>query len=386
MNVSMTPWQSWLADFYLLSAILLAVALAAMNSLRQPVHRMSVAWAATLALVGLGLILAMPGWPKVRLVPPTWNVLADTAPARPAATPAEVGWPWSDVLSPGQTVSGGVRIGLPSSRAPAASGSLAPIPWSVGDALAGLLRAFFVGSALCGLWLVLGAIEAAWICRRAMPAPHELQSVLRTVVEPRQRMPRLVLSHRVGNAVALGVTRPTILWPAVLAHPTDQSGLRAVLAHEWAHIRNRDLWLLAIVRGLLVFLYAHPLYWCLRRAIRRNQEILADAVAAKGQGMQYAMDLVSWMRQLVDLYPLPVASALTMWGKTSELSLRVDVLTDEETTVLVEPSSRRRWAAIIGVGLLAIGLSTLTLRGGRAETVPEVPVQHTAASTGLAPP
>ena len=57
------------------------------------------------------------------------------------------------------------------------------------------------------------------------------------------------------------------------AEPANQ--LEAALAHEWAHICNRDLWLIALVRLLLPVLFAHPGYWWLRRRIRDDQELLA---------------------------------------------------------------------------------------------------------------
>ena len=106
-------------------------------------------------------------------------------------------------------------------------------------------------------------------------------------------VPRLLLSRHVPNAVAVGVLRPTIILPAALAENSSPPALRAVLAHEWAHIRNRDLWLLALGRCLLVVLFAHPLFWWLRRAIRGDQELLADAVAAGDNRQDYAEDLLA---------------------------------------------------------------------------------------------
>jgi len=240
------------------------------------------------------------------------------------------------------------------------------------------LTAFFAGSAVTGLWLALGAIEVAWLCRRTTPAPKDLQALLEGIVGSDGRAPRLILSRRVGNAVALGTFWPTILWPAGSTGTAGSDGLRAVLAHEWAHIRNRDLWLLAAIRGLLVLLYAHPLYWCLRHIVRRDQEILADAVAAGGRGLEYAMDLVKWTRQLADLYPIPVAAALKVWQEPSELSRRIGVLIDEEGGVETEPPRRWRSAVLAVVAMVALGLSLVTLRPGQAtEAEPPSPVEAT---------
>ena len=111
-----------------------------------------------------------------------------------------------------------------------------------------------------------------------------------------------------ATAVAIGIWRPTILLSAALAAnnsrgltapgaPGDPgSTLRAALAHEWAHVRNRDLWLLALGRYLLLVLYAHPLFWWLRRAVRNDQECLADAAAAGPSRHDYAEELLRWAR------------------------------------------------------------------------------------------
>jgi hypothetical protein len=404
MNASIATWQLWLVDFYLLATVLLAAALVVASCLRQPVYRVSLAWAVILALVGLAVVAALPGWPRVHLVPeartahapsPTKGdspefrgALPQNSGQSPSERPlpaakataragprSEAGWPWSELVPPPPEALSG-EIGLPSAAPPRVGGSLSPIPWTRSDALRWLLTAFLAGSAVTGVWLALGAIEVAWLCRRAVPAPADLQVVLEDIVGEGNRVPRLVLSRRVGNAVALGTLWPTILWPATSAEAPGPDGLRAVLAHEWAHIRNRDLWLLAVVRGLLVLLYAHPLYWCLRHIIRRDQEILADAVAAGGRGLEYAMDLVKWTRQLAVLYPLPVAAALKVWQEPSELSRRIGVLIDEQGGVRTESPRRWRSAVLAVVALAALGLSLVTLRPGQAtETDPRSPAE-----------
>jgi beta-lactamase regulating signal transducer with metallopeptidase domain len=384
MTASIAAWQLWLVDFYLLATVLLAAALLVATCVRQPVYRVSLAWAVIVALVGLAVVTALPGWPRVHLAPDALVARAPSreAPHAKAVTRSDTGWPWSDLVPPPpEALSGG--IGLPSAAAPRVGGSLSPNPWTRSDAARWLLTAFLAGSVATGLWLALGAIEVAWLCRRAVPAPADLRAALDDIVGKRGRAPRLILSRRVGNAVALGTFWPTILWPDSPCDASGSDGLRAVLAHEWAHIRNRDLWLLAAVRGLLVLLYAHPLYWCFRQIIRRDQEILADAVAAGGRGLEYAMDLVKWTRQLAVLYPMPVAAALKVWQEPSELSRRIGVLIDEEGGVRTEPPRRWRSAVLAVVALVAVGLSLLTLRPGQAtETDPRPAVAALEFGTG----
>ena len=69
-----------------------------------------------------------------------------------------------------------------------------------------------------------------------------------------------------GTAVALLAWRPHILLAARSVSEENKAAVRAALAHEWAHIRHGDLWLLALERLLLPVFCLHPLFWLLRRA------------------------------------------------------------------------------------------------------------------------
>ncbi len=128
------------------------------------------------------------------------------------------------------------------------------------------------------------------------------------------KLPRLLASWQIQTAAACGLVRPTILLPAgeierrtpvAYAPGSDgaetnigrSSAIRALLAHELAHIRRGDLWLLAVSRVLLIPLFVHPLYWLARRRIRADQELIADALAANNCGRHaYAENLLHWAR------------------------------------------------------------------------------------------
>ncbi|MHC4401279.1 MAG: M56 family metallopeptidase [Planctomycetota bacterium] len=98
-----------------------------------------------------------------------------------------------------------------------------------------------------------------------------------------------------ARRVAVGIVKPTILLPSQLAREGRARGLRAALAHEWAHINNRDLWLLAIGRCLLMVLFAHPIFWWLRRTVRDDLEDVADANAVNGTNRDsYVEEVLHW--------------------------------------------------------------------------------------------
>jgi hypothetical protein len=148
--------------------------------------------------------------------------------------------------------------------------------------------------------------------------------------------------------------------------------LEAVLAHEWAHLRNGDLWLIALARLLMPVLFAHPGYWWLRRRIRDDQELLADAAAtvAAGGRIDYAEALLSWAAGAPARPALAVAGSPTLWERPSQLKRRILVLLDGEFRV--EATCPSRWTLSVrgGIALAVLALSVLTFRPPAVEAGP----------------
>src|SRR5262249_47460951 len=151
----------------------------------------------------------------------------------------------------------------------------------------------------------------------------------------------LRLSSRLGQPVALGTLRPAILLPARAVDGVSEQQLEPVLAHEWAHIRRGDLWLLALLRWLLVALFAHPLFWWLRGPIRRAREALAAPAAAGNAGpIDYAATLLHWARLG---RRRRAAAALALWGRPSQLKRRIAMLLNPGYCVETRCPGRWRW-------------------------------------------
>jgi len=227
------------------------------------------------------------------------------------------------------------------------------------------LALFASGSLASIVWLALGVVQASILRRSANVAPPELLAELEALVGCDRRMPRLVISSRVQNPAAVGLFRPTILLPERLACEGITPGLRAALAHEWAHIRNRDLWLLAVCRDLRLILFAHPLFWLLQRSIRADQEALADAAAAEATGpIAYAEALLRWARHVVDGRDARLAPLLGLWERPSrsQLTRRIAMLLDDK--LRMDRHASRRWMIgwTVVLVLSVVGLSSFTLR------------------------
>ena len=250
-----------------------------------------------------------------------------------------------------------------------------------------IVLGFLAGAALTGLRLCWGAAAAAWLCKRASPAPERLRTELSRLVAGHRRVPSLLASPRIATAMAVGVLRPTILLPAEVVEGGSPHAIRTLLAHEWAHVRNGDLWLLALRRSLLVALFAHPLFWWLRRAIRDDQECLADAEAAGEDRRAYAEQLLGWVR-LGPAAPLARAWAgLGIWESTPQLSRRIATLLDGRFRVRPGGSWRRRCqiAAALLVAGAALSMVTLEPRSSPARQASATPVAGVKAAEEDAP-
>ncbi len=224
-------------------------------------------------------------------------------------------------------------------------------------------------------WLAWGAIAAWRSCRCASLAPQCLQDELAQIAAG-GRLPQLLVSSRVKTAAALGLFRPAILLPAALVEECPRPALCAVLRHERAHIQSGDLWLLALGRLLLVVLFAHPLFWWLRRAIRRDQELLADAAAAGDQRHAYAEELLQLVRRTSG--PAGLFGAVGIWENSSQLSRRIAMLLQDSFRVQPRTTPRWRVFAICLFAIVAFGMSLLTLRPGHALAQEQKPAVNPA--------
>ncbi|TWT38128.1 Regulatory protein BlaR1 [Posidoniimonas corsicana] len=342
----------WLVDFHLASAALLAAALLTMRLLRQPAHRIAIAWATCGAVALAGLLYATPGWSSIPLVAAASSVQEQPVGVNPSGLPAEQAAQSAPLDLPQPAFGGG---------GDAATAELAEVPSTalpvLNTAELALLAAA-VGAACVLVWLAAGSVGASRLVAAARPAREELAELVQGLWGG-GAAPALLVHGRLDSPVALNLLRPTVLLPASLAdEPADS--LRPLLTHELTHLRNGDLWLLAATRCLMVLLWANPLFWLLRRRIRFDQERLADAAAAhEGDRFAYAEQLVAWARAAST--PPRVAGAVGLWESRSQLQRRVAALLDTGAAVLSRCSARWRYASVAGCLAVGVGVSLLTM-------------------------
>ena len=411
---------AWLIDYFAAATVVFAGALAVRLVLRQPAARMAAAWSACVGLALLAVLTALPAWPRVGIDALAWPMLA----ASEVQPPVEV------AIEPPQYESVEASIAM---AAPASQGELdmpatvpsAPVVANEPLDWAQLAAALWLGGfALAVGWVALGHWRAGRLVRAAVKAPAWAWDELRVIVErttgnatsdaystaewargrrgagerrlcrsvpPSRRLSvSLLASRRIHTAAALGAIFRKIILPESSLDQSNRPAVRAALAHEWAHVRHGDLWLLALERLLLPLLALHPLFWWLRKSVRLDQELLADAAAAGDEPAEYAEALLAWARTAQPARH--GLAALSMWEHPSTLSRRVAMILDSKQRIGGRLSG---WwtAAIFALAIPAVlGLSLVSLRPmaaqdkpPEAEAAPPVAPRLTAVEQSEAP-
>ena len=127
---------------------------------------------------------------------------------------------------------------------------------------------------------------------------------------------------------------------------------------------------LALGRCLLAILFAHPVFWWLRRQVRNDQEMVADAVAARENRPDYAEDLLHWLRLTAGLPSAGVSAAVGIWESPSQLTRRIATLLDDSFRVQTTASRRWKYPAAGLLILLGTAFSVVTLQPRRSAAEP----------------
>ena len=211
-------------------------------------------------------------------------------------------------------------------------------------------------------WLAFGAMSVARIIRRSRPL--ESQDWMNPLWEVADRLeldraPRLVRSDDAKMPFACGLLRPTIVLPA----ESDSWTLdrrRAVLLHELAHVRRRDLVGHTVGRFACALYWFHPLVWTAAKRLRSESERACDDLALNcgARASDYAehlLDIVTGVRH----HATP-AVALAM-ARRKEFEGRMLAILDPE--LRRGAPSRRQTVGLVG------GLAVLSLVVGAAVPV-----------------
>ena len=127
-----------------------------------------------------------------------------------------------------------------------------------------ILVAIWVGGALWGAIRLLRLVGQLSALRRAAvpanPAVRELTAEVLRRSHISRAVPVLV-SDSAASPFAFGIFRPAIMLPAKMAQSLSSEEMAALLGHEAAHLRRRDLWWCVGWRWMKAIFWFHPLIW-----------------------------------------------------------------------------------------------------------------------------
>lgn len=90
----------------------------------------------------------------------------------------------------------------------------------------------------------------------------------------------VLASDRLQAPAVIGALRPLLLWPTVWLTGLPEWQIRAILAHELAHIRRHDFLVNVLQMLVETVLFFNPAVWWISRQIRIEREACCDALAA----------------------------------------------------------------------------------------------------------
>ncbi|NLO35881.1 MAG: M56 family metallopeptidase [Clostridiaceae bacterium] len=162
-----------------------------------------------------------------------------------------------------------------------------PLPW--------LQIAWLAGFVLVGTGILLSHTRHRPDYRTSLPLEHEPAQQLLARLAGHSRI-ELRRSDRILSPLTYGLLRPVILLPARL-NLADHDCLAYILAHEWIHIRRKDVLIKAVLALTLCLHWFNPLVWLLFGLAQRDLELSCDEIVVRRFGAQaraaYAMTLIS---------------------------------------------------------------------------------------------
>jgi beta-lactamase regulating signal transducer with metallopeptidase domain len=222
--------------------------------------------------------------------------------------------------------------------------------------------AWLVGCAALAVRLAVGHRRVRRLLAESIPAEsesaREMLSALAAQAGIRGEV-ALRVSEVIGSPVLYGWRRPIVVVPKGWLESLAADELRAVLAHEVAHVKRRDSLANTIQRLIEIPLFFHPGVWLASRRITLAREELCDswALSLGTDAVSYARSLAAVAERTQSAFA-PVSLGIAEGRFT--LLRRVEAIM---TMGSVKRISRPLVIAVIAVGLVsAAALSAVQVR------------------------
>lgn len=201
------------------------------------------------------------------------------------------------------------------------------------------------------------------------------------------RIPKIGYSTYISTPMLTGIRHPVIVLPQGICEICDSKELSAMLLHELAHAKRRDLlgvWLYQFAKALLFF---HPAVWIAGRELDREREFACDELVLSSSAItrkEYATGYLSAIKLASGTHQ--AQAALTM---AEPFDIEFRRLKSILETAIPRPS--RRWIVIVSIAAIIVlptfsivGYSSDGIRAPRAATVSAVAPMSSYASISKA--
>src|SRR5437773_1925375 len=258
-------------------------------------------------------------------------------------------------------------------HATALSGSRAPVAGSRTEQATGMLwlvEAWFLGVLLLSLRTAGGLILMERSRRREIKQVGAELYAKCLALQRRMGLDRVIRyceCHRLDVPAVLGWFRPVVLLPVRALTGLTEDQIKAVIAHELAHIRRLDCFVNLFQIATETLLFYHPAVWWMSQRVRAERENCCDdeAIAICGDAVNYA-------RALTLMEEWRTAPALMMAANRSPLAERVVRLLE--------------WDGTAGrIGVAGLTGSFLCLLGALLAGNAFLGVAHAALGAGVSP-
>ena len=334
------------------------------------VRAQKAAWSVIL-LAGLAMPLPMlshwfPAWAEVWLPAPSWSRVLPRAQApvnvvQSAAAPVQesASAPQSNPVAADSDVLPDVSVSefdaLP--HAAAERKPISPLPSASSREAAPQQASRAPLDLLTVAWLVYLAVAAAFLLRWLIGLSSSIRLWLQAkpVEAARECGMQGALATRSSNRISSPVNIGSeIILPADYSE-WETEKLRAVLAHERSHIRQRDFYLQLLAGLYTAFTWFSPLGWWLKHKLSELSEAISDRA-----GLEESASRSAYAQLLLEFaaLPRPTLTGVAM-AHSSNLSHRIERLLNESSSKQAFSGSRRALVAALIVPAVLVAAAAL---------------------------
>src|SRR5688500_3269459 len=218
------------------------------------------------------------------------------------------------------------------------------------------------------------ALAAVWACGFIVVAVIRVQQWRRIRLAGRARVPvpltgpvPVRASPRLLGPGVVGVWQPVLLMPAAIEQHLTPAQLRAVLEHEFCHVRRRDNLTSAMHMAVEAAFWLHPLVWWIgaRMADERARACEEEVLRVCGEPETYAESILNVCRLYVESPHTCVAGVTG-----SDLKKRIAAILVNRVVLQLNFARKAALAAAATLAIalpLAAGMLTAPLRASTTQ-------------------